>query len=430
MISWMRFATVIFALCYQLLLYWMLHTFIPLRKHLAVRVLAFIPFLLFADVIVYRNDLDNILLSFCALILYLFVFHQGGAVEKMTAAFIFYPVVISMNFLLMDLGSQIFFQIAGGTDPGAGWSKEILLAQQAVYMAQNLVRMLFWGAIALFLREPLRQIRLNLTTGMWLIVDSIIMVPGIACFTAICFITGPSAVIYPLCIAAIFSSLGCVCLVAYMSASMQSRYALQKLEMQQKYYQDKQKEEEQVRAVYHDMKNHLLVLEASQGSDDVRQTVRELRSQIADYEDYIRTENGFLDIIIKDKAKKAREKHIEFSAAVDFEGVDFIEPLDISTLFGNGLDNAIEASEKLPREQRVILLKAAKVQGFVSILIENNCPPEHGQERARTSEKDPFWHGFGISNMEKAAEKYGGQLTVKKQNGKFILKILIPAPAL
>ncbi len=28
-------------------------------------------------------------------------------------------------------------------------------------------------------------------------------------------------------------------------------------------------------------------------------------------------------------------------------GVDFIEPLDVSTIFGNGLDNAIEASEKL-----------------------------------------------------------------------------------
>ena len=128
--------------------------------------------------------------------------------------------------------------------------------------------------------------------------------------------------------------------------------------MQQKYYEDKLKDEERVRAVYHDMKNHLLVLEGSQGTEATRQMAQELRAQIADYEDYIHTGNDFLDIIIKDKAEKAREKHIDFSAAIDIGGADFIEPLDISTLFGNGIDNAIEASGKLPEEQRVIAVKA------------------------------------------------------------------------
>ena len=59
-------------------------------------------------------------------------------------------------------------------------------------------------------------------------------------------------------------------------------------------------------------------------------------------------------------------------------GVDFIEPLDVSTLFGNGLDNAIEASEKLPEEQRAILVKAGKMQNFFSVLIENNCLQDSG----------------------------------------------------
>ena len=118
---------------------------------------------------------------------------------------------------------------------------------------------------------------------MWLIVDSIIMVSGIACFTTIYFITNQSVIIYPLCIAAVFSSLGCVCLVAYMSNSMQNMYDVQKLQIQQKYYRDKLKEEK-VRSIYHDMKNHLLVLEGSQGSEVVQQMVKDLRSQIAEYE--------------------------------------------------------------------------------------------------------------------------------------------------
>lgn len=154
---------------------------------------------------------------------------------------------------------------------------------------------------------------------------------------------------------------------------------------------------------------------------------QELRSQIESYEDYIHTGNDFLDIIIRDKADKAREKKIDFSAFIDFRNVDFIDPLDISTLFGNGIDNAIEASVKLPEEQRVILVKAGRIQNFVSILIENNCLDE-AYAGGETTKADKFLHGFGISNMQKAAEKYSGTCTTTQANGKFTLKILLPLP--
>ena len=199
------------------------------------------------------------------------------------------------------------------------------------------------------------------------------------------------------------------------------------LQQQYAYYQDKLKDEERIRSIYHDMKNHLLVLEGSQGTEATRQMAQELRSQIADYENYIHTGNDFLDIIIRDKAEKAREKHIDFSAFIDFGGIDFIEPLYISTLFGNGIDNAIEASEKLPEDQRVILVKAGQVQNFVSILIENNCADEVHAD-GHTTKADKFLHGFGISNMKKAAEKYSGTCTTTQENGKFTLKILLPLP--
>ncbi len=429
MIFYLDFISFLVTLGYQFLFYWMLHTFIPLKKNRQMRVAAFFLSLCLSDVVVYQNDLYNILLPFLALVVYLLVFHQGRIIEKITAVFIFYPIMISINFLMMDIASNMFFAVTGTTEPGAGgWPEEILAVQAAISTGQNLVRFLFWGAIWLFLRKPLVQIRLNLTDKMWMIVDSIIMVSGVACFTAIYFITGPSPMIYPLCIAAVFSSLGCVCLVAYMSNSMQNNFELQKLKMQQKYYEDKLREEERVRSIYHDMKNHLLVLEGIQETDAAQQMIKGLRSQIAEYEDYIHTENEFLDIILREKAEDAREKDIEFSAAVNFSGVTFIEPFDISTLFGNGIDNAIEASEKLPKEQRIILLKAGRVQNFVSILIENHCAQNKDSKRGRTSKKDQFLHGFGISNMEKAAVKYGGHLTIKNDNGTFVLKILIPMP--
>ena len=205
---------------------------------------------------------------------------------------------------------------------------------------------------------------------------------------------------------------------------------MQLLQMRQQfdYYQEKLKDEERVRSVYHDMKNHLLVLKQRTDSPETAEMIEKLQREVAVYEEYVHTGNEILDIILKEKAGIAREKRIDFSVTADLSDIDFIEPLDISTIFGNGLDNAIEASEKLSEVQRVILVKAGKVQKFFAILIENNCAEENKDVKSRTAKQDDFLHGFGSSNMRKSAEKYGGQMTTKSENGKFTLKILIPIP--
>lgn len=198
------------------------------------------------------------------------------------------------------------------------------------------------------------------------------------------------------------------------------------LQKQFDYYQAKQKDEERVRSVYHDMKNHLLILQQQINSPETARMVEELQAQVAMYEDYVHTGNGILDIILREKSWLAREKQIALSVTVGFNCVDFIEPLDISTIFGNALDNAIEASERLPVEQRAILVKTGKIQNFLSIVIQNNCTEESKPTKKRTTKSSDFLHGFGISNMQKAAGKYDGQLITTCENGKFVLKILIP----
>ena len=68
-----------------------------------------------------------------------------------------------------------------------------------------------------------------------------------------------------------------------------------------------------------------------------------------------------------------------------------MEPLDISTIFGNAIDNAIEASENLPEYKRLITVKAERVRDMLLITIENNTPPgSHLTEG--TTKKDRFVH--------------------------------------
>ena len=70
------------------------------------------------------------------------------------------------------------------------------------------------------------------------------------------------------------------------------------------------------------------------------------------------------------------ERKIAFSAMLSMEDSAFLDPLDISTIFGNALDNAIEASEKLPEERRAIVAKAGRIRDILVVSVENNALPE------------------------------------------------------
>lgn len=427
MIRFLDICSFFLAWGYAFIFYLILNAFLPVRKNWALKIIAFLVCGYLADTIVYSNDLGSLLGTMLVFFIYILLFYQGTLMEKISLLLVFYPALIAVNYLMLDTGGRLFKWATQATFEETLQEPKLMLISTAFHTVSLLLRLLFWLAAWLVLRKFLSKLPSHLNVRTWLIIDMLMLASFVAIFTIIYFMPENTAIVYPICGAAIFSSFGCMYLASYIYDSMQTAYRLRYMESQQDYYRRRVTDEERIRSIYHDMKNHLLVLEGSPGTDATRQMAQELRTQIADYENYIHTGNDFLDIIIRDKAEKAREKQIDFSVSIDFGGIDFIEPLDISTLFGNGIDNAIEASEKLPANQRVILIKAGKVQDFVSILIENNCAQADRNSDTHTTKADKFLHGFGISNMQKAAEKYGGTCTTTQENEKFTLKILLSA---
>ncbi|MBQ6993988.1 MAG: GHKL domain-containing protein [Lachnospiraceae bacterium] len=220
---------------------------------------------------------------------------------------------------------------------------------------------------------------------------------------------------------------GCLLLILFLYYKNNILLKQEKFEIEQKYafYKEKAKEEECIRAVYHDFKNHLLLLERKvSNNEEARQMVNTLQEQIADYERFQNTGNEFLNIIICDKARIAREENIDFYAVLQFHDGGFIDPLDISTIFGNAIDNAIEASRLLPLQERMITVKANRFHDMLSILIQNNrC-----KNLVKNTKEDSYMHGFGKKNIKKAVEKYAGQISVHEEETQYILKIIIPIP--
>ena len=438
MIYFLNILSFLLEWAYVFVFFWILHTFLPVRQNWIARIPAFFACSFFAVTIIYSNDLANLLGSLVGFSLYLILFHRGRWVEKLTAVLIFYPAVIAINYMMQDIGTLLFFGITKAPNDPSVWTPEVMLLSTAIHTATLLARLLFWTGAWLFLKKYLRDTTYTLTNRMWLIVDTLMLASVVSIFTIIYFMPERIIIVYPICAASIFSSFGCIYLASYMCGAMQTAWHAQELEMRQNYYEEKMEDETRIRQIYHDMKNHLLVLEnvmadtepaasftENVSTDSVHPSIRHLRQQMESYENYYRTGNPYLDVIIRDKAKTAREKQIDFTAILHFADGSFLDPLDISTIFGNALDNAIEASEKLAVSRRVVSVKARRIHDMLVIAVENNALPD-ADASGKTTKEDTLFHGFGLSNIRAAVDKYDGQCTVKCKDGVFVLKIMIP----
>lgn len=417
------------SLAYTVTLFVTLTAFLPPRKHPLIRLLGLLPLHIFAQMIIFFGDPINMLAALAIFIVYILLFHQGTPLQKATAVLIFYPTVISVSFLQQNLFSDLFFFLSAAPSDTSTWPVETQFFSTAMWSVSQVCRLLFWIVAYFFVRRYKVQIQaVDIGKRPLLIADAVTLIASAAIFTTQIFVSEYKFITYPLCIVVIVAGFGGIALIAYMSVSEQTAREAEHLQIQHNYYLEKLKSEEKVRAVYHDMKNHLLVLEQQSGSENAAAMAAELQQQIIDYEDYVHTGSDILDIILKEKSREMREKEIDFSVSADLNDIDFLAPLDISAIFGNGLDNAIEASEKLPQAQRAVILKAGKIQNFFSVRLENTCTNETDPYQNRTTKQDALWHGFGIASIKKSVEKYGGQAVLKAENGKFTVKLLIPIP--
>jgi two-component sensor histidine kinase len=208
-----------------------------------------------------------------------------------------------------------------------------------------------------------------------------------------------------------------------------SKMNMAQLQMQYEYYKNRQEEQMKVRELYHDMKNHLHVLQNQLEAAQKEKYISNMLLEIKGFENYIETGNEFLDCIINEKQKTALTKEIDFLAEIEFTEADFMKPMDICTIFSNAIDNAIEACEKLSDpEKKLITVKAKKIRSFLSITFENSNLSEIiiENQMIKTSKPDKRMHGFGLNNIRKTIEKYQGDYKIKTEKGRFILYLVIP----
>lgn len=191
-------------------------------------------------------------------------------------------------------------------------------------------------------------------------------------------------------------------------------------------FKNEKKQTEIINQKCHDMKHRVLELTKGNAID-----LSDIVDAIDIYDSSINTNNETLDVVLKQKQLVCQRNSIELNLMVDATKLSFMKSTDIYILFGNLLDNAINAVSKLDDlKKRVIYVRIFEKSGMLIIGLENmhteKLVQKEGLYETTHSNKDN--HGFGLKGISDVVKKYGGVIDmpsdecVFKTNISFMLK--------
>lgn len=179
--------------------------------------------------------------------------------------------------------------------------------------------------------------------------------------------------------------------------------------MQQEYYDQLRVQQEETRALWHDISKYLRASQID-NSDMALQEVQQMLDSISQVVD---VNNRVVSVILNEYFQIAKDADVSIELDVLVPTELFVTAADLYVLLGNTLDNAIEACAELPKEQRRITLKLKKHNSMLYYEIYNPYDEKH-LHRARG-----IYHGFGLRNVAKCVEKYRGKLDINASEGMF-----------
>lgn len=213
------------------------------------------------------------------------------------------------------------------------------------------------------------------------------------------------------------------------NAEIKGKLALydQASDLQYRYYQEMEQKLEDSRKTVHDMKNHLQAMERLYQTGEAekgRQYGDDLRQLLNSFSQDYYTDNRVLNIVINDKAERGRMSGVPVACALNQIDLSFMKEMDITTIFANLLDNAIEAA--CEAREPWTKLKADNVRDFIVISVENSMKKSPALNESRLNSSKEGHQGYGLENVKRALEKYNGHLRIETGKNTFKVSLFIP----
>lgn len=236
--------------------------------------------------------------------------------------------------------------------------------------------------------------------------------------------------IFAIIIGFVFLNIYATYIIDRVSAAYKLKYELSMMkrqsELQLANYTEMNKQYERSRKVIHDIKKHLNVLSELTHKDNQKtNTYSEMiEKEVDSLFSGFQCSNEILSIVFSQKISLAESLNINVETKVEDINFDFMSDLDITALFANIWDNAIEASKKA--EEKHIAFEISKVNGFILITEKNsfNGKIKRNNDKILSSKKNHT--GVGLSIIKSTVEKYKGLFTSNVENKTFCIEITIP----
>lgn len=181
----------------------------------------------------------------------------------------------------------------------------------------------------------------------------------------------------------------------------------------------------------HDLKYQVAALRHVSDSERRERSIDELERAVMIYDAVAETGNDILDTVLTEKSLLCERHSITMTCVADGACLDALDAVDIYSIVGNALDNAIETVSRLEDpSRRVISVTVSKRADLIMMQFENCCDdvPDLGNGKLppTTKPQEPGHHGFGLRSIRRTAEKYGGFITLSANEGMFMLRATIP----
>lgn len=187
---------------------------------------------------------------------------------------------------------------------------------------------------------------------------------------------------------------------------------------------------ENVRRIKHDISNHLTTISAllsEHRTEEALAYTNTLTSSLAEKKQWSKTGNIAADSILNYKLNTATEKQIQINCHIACPEDLAVDPVDLTVILGNLLDNAIEAAEHMAESNRQISLHLTYDKGRLFLKIENTFDGTVKKQGNGfvSKKKDGQWCGLGLQNVQTAITKYNGTMDITHTENRFLVKLLL-----
>lgn len=197
--------------------------------------------------------------------------------------------------------------------------------------------------------------------------------------------------------------------------------------LQEKYYGALNDRYNQSLKVLHDVDKHIYVIESLYQKGDSLEAMeytRDISKMLLPLVPKKYSDHNILNIILNDKAEIAARKNIEFRCVMEDIDYGFMRNSDITTIFSNLLDNAIEACMK-KENGRYITIKTGNHQDMIMIRIANSIGEKPVWRDGRPMSQKGERHGIGLKNVEKVVTEYNGSVDFEMNEQEFACSIIL-----